>query len=146
MKAILLAISVFFMDSEPAWLNNFEQAKQESSKTGKYVLVNFSGSDWCIPCIKMEKQVFETDTFSHYAAKNLLLVKADFPRLKKNKLSKEQTTLNEQLASVYDPQGKFPLTVLVDKNGKVVKEWDGLPASNAEHFIEQINTALNGGK
>jgi thioredoxin-related protein len=145
MKALLLGITLFLMDQRPGWLYNFDQAKQESVKSGKYVLINFSGSDWCIPCIKMEKQLFETDTFSHYASNHLLLVKADFPRLKKNKLSREQTELNEQLASVYNPTGKFPLTVLLDQNGKVVKEWDGLPSGDAEHFVGEINTVLHAG-
>jgi len=145
MKTLLLAISIFVMDGHPNWLYNFDQARQESVKNGKYLLINFSGSDWCIPCIKMEKQVFEADTFCHYADANLLLVKADFPRLKKNKLSKEQAAKNEQLASVYNPDGKFPYTVLLDPQGKVLKKWEGLPPGSAQDFIGEINIVSHAG-
>src|SRR5690349_11721501 len=120
MKTLLLGIYLLMANSHTGWMYNFNDAKQESSKSGKNILVSFSGSDWCIPCIKMEKNVFESDAFNSYASENLVLVKADFPRLKKNQLSKEQTALNEKLAATYNPNGKFPLTVLVDQNGKVI--------------------------
>lgn len=60
----------------------------------------------------MKKEIFESAAFTQFAASNLLLVKADFPRLKKNKLSKQQTKQNEALAERYNPQGAFPFTVL----------------------------------
>jgi thioredoxin-related protein len=146
MKTLLLGLSMFFFNGHPQWLYNLDEAKQESVKEGKHILISFSGSDWCIPCIKMEKQVFETDTFCHYAANNLLLVKADFPRLKKNKLSKDQVERNEQLAATYNPDGKFPYTVLLDDKGKMIKDWEGLPAGNAESFIGEINSLMHAGK
>lgn len=133
------------LTTNPVWSTNFDKAKEDAAKENKYMLVSFSGSDWCIPCIKLEKEIFETEDFSTYAAKNLVLVKADFPRLKKNKLSKEQTALNEHLADVYNPHGKFPYTLLLDKNGKVVKEWEGFPSETTQAFVAEINTIVHAG-
>ncbi len=140
MKILLLSLALSLFTSTPMWNTDFDQAKVEASKSHKNILISFSGSDWCVPCIKMEKQIFEADQFTSYATKDLVLVKADFPRLKKNKLSKEQTKLNEQLAEAYNPHGNFPYTVLVDEGGKVLKVWDGLPASNASQFVEEIKS------
>lgn len=108
----------------------------------KYILLNFSGSDWCIPCMKMKKAIFEADTFSHYVAGNLVWVNADFPRDKK-KLSKGQMKQNEELADKYNKKGAFPFTLLLDEKGNVVKSWDGFPNLTAEEFIRQVDAAVN---
>jgi peroxiredoxin len=69
------------------------------------------------------------------------LVRADFPRMKKNQLSKEQTAYNEKLAEKYNPKGKFPLTVLINPDGKVITEWDGYPKDlNTQSLKKQILT------
>ena len=115
--------------------------------SGKNVLIVFSGSDWCIPCIKMEKQVFLSDKFKEYAREHLVIVHADFPRLKKNQLPKEQQTSNEVLADKYNSQGSFPLTVLTDPNGTVIKEWAGYEDKlTASLFIEQLEMAVHARK
>src|ERR1700744_6576761 len=90
------------------WLGNFNEAKQEAAKSHRLILINFSGSDWCGPCIRERKEILETSTFEGYAADHLVLVRADFPRQKKNQLSKAQVKLNESLADKYNPDGKFP--------------------------------------
>ncbi len=72
-----------------------------------------------------------------------MLVNADFPRLKKNQLSKQQQKKNDFLAEQYDPQGHFPYTVLLDKEGKVVHSWDGFPNISAEQFITQLKAFTN---
>ena len=145
MKLLFLSLAVFLSATDPFWSTDFKAAKQEATHSGKWILINFSGSDWCIPCIRMEKEIFKATSFSEYASKNLVLVKADFPRLKKNKLSPEQAALNEELAGVYNPHGKFPFTILLDKEGKVLKSWDGLPSREAEQFVAEINAATHGG-
>ncbi len=120
------------------WLGDFSQAAREAQKSHKLILINFSGSDWCGPCIRERKEILEKDAFENYASDHLILVRADFPRQKKNQLSKEQTKLNETLADKYNPDGKFPYTILVDEQGKVLKDWDGFPNESPEKFIEQI--------
>jgi thiol-disulfide isomerase/thioredoxin len=102
------------------------------------ILINFSGSDWCGPCIRLKNEIFATEVFEKFASEKLLLVRADFPRQKKNKLPETQVKLNEMLAERYNKDGKFPFTLLVNSEGKILKTWDGLPKENAAQFVKQL--------
>ena len=126
-----------------SWILDFKEAITKANESHKYILVNFSGSDWCGPCIRMHKEIFEKEAFENYADKNLVLVRADFPRLKKNQLSKEQLKKNNDLAVKYNPDGDFPLTVLVNEQGKVIKEWKGFPGCSSQEFVKQIEDAIH---
>jgi thioredoxin-related protein len=139
----LLTLLLLFVTSPQPWLLNFDQAKLSAEQEHKMILLNFSGSDWCGPCIKMKKEVFESDAFNEIASKHLVLVRADFPRSKKNQLSKEQTKHNEGLAEKYNPLGKFPYTVLLDAKGKIIKEWDGYVFSSQDKFIAELDKTLS---
>lgn len=140
MKFLLtILISSLIANNSPVWFTDFNKAKTEATTSGKYILVNFSGSDWCGPCIRLHKEIFESESFTNFAENNLVLVNADFPRLKKNQLPKEQQKLNESLADKYNPQGHFPYTVLIDEQGKIVKTWDGYPNETADKFLSDIN-------
>jgi thioredoxin-related protein len=131
-------MAVIIMSTLPAdWKLNFSEAKSLAVSDHKMILLNFSGSDWCGPCIKLKKEVFESAEFEKYAAENLVLVRADFPRQKKNQLDKEQVAKNEALAEQYNPKGVFPLTVLIDSRGNIVKEWEGFQPSK-ENFIADV--------
>ncbi|EDM37778.1 putative thioredoxin disulfide isomerase [Pedobacter sp. BAL39] len=124
-------------------MENFNEAKKQAVELHRPILINFSGSDWCGPCIRLRKEILETEAFEKYAAEHLILVRADFPRQKKNRLSDEQIKLNEELAEQFNPDGKFPLTVLTDENGKVIRTWDGFPNEGTEAFTKQISNSLS---
>jgi thioredoxin-related protein len=137
----ILAI-YFMMNLLPGitWLGDFNAAKIEAAEKHRLILINFSGSDWCGPCIRLRKEILESSDFEAYASDHLVLVRADFPRQKKNQLNKEQVKLNEALADQYNAGGKFPYTLLVDENGKVLKTWDGFPNESPDQFIADIST------
>lgn len=126
------------------WENDFDKAKQTASADKKLILLNFSGSDWCGPCIRLHKEVFESPAFAELAEKRLVLVNADFPRLKKNQLSKQQQEQNEKLADKYNSSGSFPLTVLLTSDGEFIRSWEGYPKDGVASFIEELNAAING--
>jgi thioredoxin-related protein len=130
---------IFFVST--SWLTNFEQAKQQAKEKDQMILLNFSGSDWCAPCIKMKKEVFDSPQFQEFADEKLVLVKADFPRHKKNLLDANQREHNEKLAEQFNSTGRFPLTILLDNNGKVIKQWDGYSDMSPEKFIDELRTA-----
>jgi thioredoxin-related protein len=136
---LLLVIVLSLLVSSGEWLTDFDAAKKIAAKEGKYILLNFSGSDWCAPCIKMKSEVFESQTFLSMAEEHLILVRADFPRSKKNKLSSDQAKHNEALAERYNALGKFPLTLLIDANGKVIREWDGYMFGSQNKFMNDLN-------
>jgi thioredoxin-related protein len=121
------------------WYTDMDKAKHDADQSHKLILLNFSGSDWCVPCIRMHKEIFESEVFEKYASDNLVLVNADFPRLRKNHLSSEQTKKNELLADAYNPKGSFPLTLLMDAKGKVLKQWEGMPDETADKFVNDID-------
>ena len=140
---LLIASIMMFIGTGVTWSGNFNEAKKEAAQTHKLILINFSGSDWCGPCIRLRKEILESSAFADYAADHLVLVRADFPRQKKNQLSKEQTKLNESLADKYNAEGKFPYTLLVDENGKVLFQWDGFPNETPEQFVNQVQYVIN---
>jgi thioredoxin-related protein len=137
MRLLTLTLLTLFAPSIN-WLGDFSTAKIQAAKTHKLILINFSGSDWCGPCIRLRKEILESSNFEEYAADHLLLVRADFPRQKKNQPGKEQIKLNEALAEKYNSEGKFPYTLLVDENGKVLKAWDGFPDETPDQFVTDI--------
>jgi len=139
MKLLVIIITLLFATGV-TWSGDFSTAQQQARQEHKLIIINFSGSDWCGPCIRLRKEILESATFEGYAAEHLVLVRADFPRQKKNQLSKEQVKLNEALADKYNPDGKFPYTLVVDENGKVLKSWDGFPDETPEQFVNQIAT------
>ncbi len=141
MKTILSILLLFSFLNQP-WLTNWDQAQSKATQENKLILLNFSGSDWCAPCIKMKKEVFESEAFLSIAEKELVLVRADFPRSKKNQLPKEQIAHNEKLAEKYNSNGKFPLTLLVDAKGNVVKEWDGYAFASQDKFLAELSEVL----
>jgi hypothetical protein len=94
----------------------------------------------------MHKTIFESATFENFATTDLVLLNADFPRLSRHKLSKEQQKKNDDLAEQFNPSGKFPLTLLLSSAGKVLKTWEGFPNESAEQFVQEINAAIDARK
>jgi thioredoxin-related protein len=143
MRFLLMTIISALFVTTNIWETDFIRAKQAAQAEHKYILLNFSGSDWCGPCIQMHKEIFETDVFDQYAKENLVLAKADFPRLKKNQLSKEQQSKNDQLAELYNKEGKFPFTLLLTSEGRVLKTWEGHPHLSPDAFLNDVKAAMN---
>jgi thioredoxin-related protein len=146
MKLLAIAVMAFFTTTTVTWQGDFDSAKTQAAKEHKLIVINFSGSDWCGPCIRLRKEILESATFENYATDHLVLVRADFPRQKKNQLSKEQVKLNEALADKYNSEGKFPYTLLVDETGKVLFQWDGFPNETPDQFVSQIDEIVQARK
>jgi thioredoxin-related protein len=143
MKLLLFTL-LSILPGSLIWMGNFTGAQQKAKNSHQLILINFSGSDWCGPCIRLRKEILESEVFETHAKDHLILVRADFPRQKRNQLSTTQVTLNEALAEKYNPDGKFPYTLLVDENGKVLKSWDGYPNESPEKFVQQITSIESG--
>mgnify|MGYP001036751240 CR=1 FL=1 len=120
MKTILflLIVNLSIPSFAQNWQLDLEQAKLEAKKHQKQILLVFSGSDWCGPCIKLDQEIWQTAVFKKHAEANLILVKADFPKRKGNKLSENQAIKNAKLAEKYNPKGYFPLVILLNDKGE----------------------------
>ena len=119
------------------WLQSFEEATSQASKESKRILLVFQGSDWCAPCIKMDKTIWSDESFQIYAKENLVLLKADFPRRKKNSLSPAQEEHNAALAEKFNSQGIFPFVVILDKGGSVLGE-TGFKNCDGQTYVDHI--------
>lgn len=113
----LLATSIL---SAQDWKTSLVEAKSEASKESKNIILVFSGSDWCAPCIKLDKLIWQSEEFINASSENWILLKADFPKKKANALADEQTQINQELAEKYNSEGSFPKVVILNHEGKVL--------------------------
>ena len=116
--AILLASTALGFAGE-GWLTDWEAAKAKSKAENKPILINLTGSDWCASCIKIKKEVFSQKAFKNFAAENLILMEADFP--KKTEQSAELKKQNAELEKQYVTDG-YPTVFLLDSEGKKLSE------------------------
>lgn len=138
---IIFTISFVFSLSLNAqnWQTNFEKSKTLALKNNQPIILVFQGSDWCAPCIKLEKEIWSTETFKNYAEKNVVMLKADFPKRSKNAIDKTQQDHNNALAAQYNKQGYFPYVVVLDHNGKVLGT-TGYTKTSPEQFITKLES------
>ena len=141
MKHFLLIVFILSLNtarlSAQDWRTDWDIARVEAEQANKKLILVFSGSDWCIPCIKLEKEIWESSSFTQYAEQYYVLFRADFPKRKKNKLPEMIQKLNDRLASKYNSKGYFPLVVVLDAKGKV-KGQLGYEKVTPEAYIELI--------
>ena len=121
------------------WKTNFEDAKVQAAAENKNIVLVFSGSDWCAPCIKLDKAVWQSEEFKKEAETNWVIYKADFPKKKANQLSPTLTAANKLLAEKYNTSGNFPLVLLLDKNGTVLGI-EGYKNYTAADYIQLIHS------
>jgi thiol:disulfide interchange protein len=96
------------------WTTDAPAALAKARSENKMVLMDFTGSDWCGWCVKLDEEVFSTAEFATYAHKNLVLLKLDFPRSKK--LDASEVKQNESLARKYGING-YPTIVVLKPDG-----------------------------
>ncbi len=120
--------------AEGNWQTDFPKAQSEAKSSKKLVLLDFTGSDWCGWCIKLNREVFSKSEFKEYASKNLVLVELDFPRMKSQSDSLKKQ--NEELASKFGIQG-FPTIIVLNGDGKKVGEL-GYMEGGAPAFIAEL--------
>jgi thioredoxin-related protein len=119
------------------WETDYAKALEKAKSANKRVLLDFSGSDWCGPCIELKKRVFSRPDFNAYADKNLILVEVDFPQRKKQPAALK--TQNEKLSKEYGIDDKgFPTIVLLDPAGTVAREFTGYDGATTADVIAWI--------
>lgn len=142
-KIIAFTIMFFIINlsNGQEWLTDLNDAKKEAKAGDKVIVLVFQGSDWCAPCIKLDREIWSTERFKQYASTHYVMLQADFPRKRKNMLSDQQSLANAELAEQYNSNGIFPLVVILDENGTVLGK-TGYKKSTPEDYIELINTFI----
>ena len=136
---VALAIGAFARmgnAAEGLWETNFKAAQAKAKQEKKYLLVDFTGSDWCGWCIKLHNEVFEKEPFKAEAPKQFVLVELDFPHEKEQ--SPELQKQNKELSEKYNIEG-FPSVLLMDAEGDVIARTgyqEGGPTEYLKHLAE----------
>jgi len=120
------------------WLTDFEAAQTQARAQNKRLLINFTGSDWCPPCINLHQQVFSQPEFAEFATKNLVLLEVDFPHNKAQ--TDEQKSANEKLAGRFGVYW-FPTEIVLDGSGNRIGELSYMPGGPKPFIaaIEQLH-------
>ena len=127
------------VNASDGWLTDFTKAKADAKMSKKMILADFSGSDWCGWCIKLDKEVFQKSIFKKFAKENLILLMVDFPRYEKNQSSaiKKQ---NIAMAEKYNVE-VFPTVLILDFNGKVVAK-TGYQRGGAQAYVDNLKKLM----
>ena len=133
LAAILLFVGRSAFAGDVSWTTNLSQAKSQAASEKKLVLLDFTGSDWCPWCVKMDKEVFDQKAFADFATNKLVLVKLDFPQSKEQPAAEKAQ--NTELAKKFKIQG-FPTYVLLDASGKEVRRQVGYLPGGPSEFIK----------
>ena len=122
-----------------AWFTNFNEAKAKAIKEQKPMLIDFTGSDWCGWCIKLDNEVFSQADFLEFASDSLVLVEIDFP--KKKVQSEELKLQNKALAEKYSIRG-FPTILLLSPEAELIEK-TGYQSGGAKSYVNHIKNILN---
>jgi thioredoxin-related protein len=143
MKKILIAVLaccafVQIRAAEFNWLTDLPKAEAQAKSDHKLVLMDFTGSDWCPWCIKLDKETLDQPEFADYAKKNLVLVKVDFPAHKQQ--PDDLKKANAALAKKYGVDG-YPTLILVKPDGTVVMTQVGYLEGGPKSLIAKLDDA-----
>lgn len=144
MKNLLLVVATSLLvglsqlSAADGWGTNYAAALEQAAKENKMVLLDFTGSDWCGWCIKLDKDTFSKSEFKNFAKENLVLVELDFPNNKpQTDVVKKQ---NEELQAKFNVEG-FPTLVLLNSQGKEVARNVGYLRGGPEGLIKWVEGA-----
>jgi thiol:disulfide interchange protein len=129
-------VSTSFAKAPEGWETDVDAALVLAKKENKAVMLEFTGSDWCPPCIMMGKKVFSKEEFVKAASKDYILVHLDFPKGDKELADKNQPHLEK-----YKVSG-FPTVVLLDSEGVEFTRFTASKYPEVKLFVEHLTEAL----
>jgi len=122
------------------WTEDFEAAKAKAQKEGKDLLLDFTGSDWCVGCVQQRYEVFDTAAFKRVAPQSFVLVEVDFPKMKSQ--DARLVAQNQALLAQYGVEG-YPTLVLTDAQGRPYYVLKGYPPGGVQMYLKRLE-ALRG--
>lgn len=134
------ALFAFAKTSTPeGWLDDYDAALKKAADENKHIVVDFSGSDWCGWCKRLDKEVFTTDAFKKAAAEKYVLLMVDSP-MKKSLLTEKAAKENPKLVEKFGVKG-FPTVVVLDPKGEEVCRL-GYEKGGPEKYIEKLDAEI----
>ena len=134
--SLLLCTSLIsFAGGKAGWEEDYEKSLARAKAESKLLLMDFTGSDWCGWCIKLDKEVFSEKAFQDYAKEKLVLLELDFPQQKEQ--SQKLKDQNEKLSKEYGIEG-YPTIVVLNSEGKKIGEL-GYVKGGPTAFIAELD-------
>ncbi len=131
----VLLLSAVLVSAKPGWGDDYKKGLAQGGSEKKLILLDFTGSDWCPWCIKLDKEIFSQKEFKDYAKDNLVLVELDFPRSKK--LPKHTEEQNDSLQQEFKIEG-YPTVIVLNAQGKKVGQL-GYMEGGPKAFIAELD-------
>jgi thioredoxin-related protein len=128
------ALTTGFADE--GWIVDFEAAKELAAKEGKDILMEFTGSDWCPPCIALKKKVLDTDVFKTKAPEKFILLKLDSPR-DKSKQTPAEIAQYRKLSEEFKITG-VPTIILADAKGRPFAKMVGFGGQEPDAYVSNL--------
>ena len=135
----LFCTSIAFAGGE-GWSTDYEAAKKDAAAAGKSLLIDFTGSDWCGWCIKLNDEVFKHDTFKDGVKDKFVLLELDYPQ-DKSKQSEAVIKQNEELSKKYTIEG-YPTILLADAEGRPFAA-TGYKAGGPGEYVKHLDGLLS---
>jgi len=137
--AVVIMVALGVKAEATGWETDFAKASTNASRSGLYMLLDFSGSDWCGWCMKLDEEVFSKPEFKKYANENLVCVMVDFPRQKKqDQKLKDQ---NAELGRKYGIRG-YPTVILLSPKGDLVGR-TGYQPGGARKYVGHLEKMID---
>ncbi|MDL5513348.1 thioredoxin family protein [Arenibacter sp. M-2] len=138
-RILIMTLLLSSFLSAQKWESDWTAAAALAKQNHQNVLLVFSGSDWCAPCIRLDKSIWQSSEFQDYAKDHWTMLRADFPRKKANQLPEDQKIKNAQLAEKYNKNGYFPLVLLLDPNGNILGQ-TGFKNISVQEYIALLKS------
>ena len=140
MSALLVALAATAKTSTPAgWIDDYDTALKRAADEKRLIVANFSGSDWCGWCKRLDAEVFNTDEFRKDATNRYILLMVDSPR-DKSLLSQKAREQNPKLVEKYEIRG-FPTVLILDAKGKTIDQL-GYRRGGPKNYLKALETAI----
>jgi protein disulfide-isomerase len=127
--------------ADSSWETDLKKAQEAAKTQNKLLFINFTGSDWCGFCVRLDRDILSRPQFKTFASKNLVLMEVDFPRRKEQ--SGVTRAQNQHLALQYNIQG-FPTIVVLNGEGQTVWRYDGYFSDGPEAFVAELEKLRKG--
>lgn len=136
---ILLSLALLFT-SALGFSQNLEETLATAQTENKVVLLYFSGSDWCIPCMRFAENILASEDFKAFADSKIITYQVDFPR--KDESSDEVQAYKRSIAEKYNSSGGFPRLIILDTDGSVLWDETGYKNKDAAYYINEFQSVL----
>lgn len=141
LMAVMLGLTAAAATSTPiGFTDDYDAALARAKAEKKLVVADFSGSDWCFWCQRLDEEVFRQEAFVSEATNRYVLLMVDSPR-DKSRLSEKAKVQNRALMRKYKVNA-YPTVLLLDEEGKIVGE-TGFVGGGPENYLRHLEEKVS---